>query len=346
MSIYFLDTEPDDAAFFGRELAGEPVHFVSRLGEVKADACVLSMFIHTPVSGAFLEKHPGIRLIATRSTGIDHIDLDACRARGVTIANVPTYGDHTVAEHTFALILTLSRRLRETIRPPGETDRVTYSDVRGFDLRDKTLGVVGAGRIGRHVIRIARAFGMRVLAFDPYLPIPADQEGGFEYAPFETLLAESHVITLHLPGRAETRHLLNADAFAHCRPGVLIVNTSRGSLIDTEALLDALDGGQVGGAGLDVLEEDSLIRQEPTRLIGAQIIDRLRNLHASEAVPDHQADRAREIEELLRNKRLLARPEVIFTPHVAFNSVEANARINARTAENIRQFLRGVPVRL
>ncbi len=249
---------------------------------------VLSMFIHTPIDGAFLEKHPAIRLIATRSTGIDHIDLDACRARGITIANVPTYGDHTVAEHTFALILTLSRRLRETIRPPGETDRVAYSDVRGFDLRDKTLGVVGAGRIGRHVIRIARAFGMRVLAFDPYLPIPADQEGGFEYAPFEKLLAESHVITLHLPGRAETHHLLNADAFARCRPGVMIVNTSRGSLIDTEALLDALDGGQVGGAGLDVLEEDSLIRQEPTRLIGAQIINRLRSLHASEAVADHE----------------------------------------------------------
>ena len=302
------------------------------------------MFIHTPIDGAFLEKHPAIKFIATRSTGIDHIDLDACRARGIAIANVPTYGDHTVAEHTFALILTLSRRLRETIRPPGETDRVAYSAVRGFDLRDKTLGVVGAGRIGRHVIRIARAFGMRVLAFDPYLPIPADQEGGFEYAPFETLLAESHVITLHLPGRAETQHLLDADAFARCRPGVLIVNTSRGSLIDTEALLDALDVGQVGGAGLDVLEEDSLIRQEPTRLIGAQIISRLRSLNPAETVADHESDRTKEIEALLRNKRLLARPEVIFTPHVAFNSVEANARINARTVENIRQFLRGEPV--
>ena len=264
----------------------------------------------------------------------------------ITIANVPTYGDHTVAEHTFALILTLSRRLRETIRPPGETDRVAYSDVRGFDLRDKTLGVVGAGRIGRHVIRIARAFGMRVLAFDPYLPIPADQEGGFEYVPFETLLAESHVITLHLPGRAETHHLLNADAFARCRPGVLIVNTSRGSLIDTEALLDALDGGQVGGAGLDVLEEDSLIRQEPTRLIGAQIINRLRSLNAGgDPWPTTRPTGPGKSKELLRNKRLLARPEVIFTPHVAFNSVEANARINGRTVENIRQFLRGEPVR-
>ena len=209
MSIYFLDAEPGDAAFFERELAGEPVHFRFPAGRGrKADACVLSMFIHTPIDGAFIEKHPAIRLIATRSTGIDHIDLDACRARGITIANVPTYGDHTVAEHTFALILTLSRRLRETIRPPGETDRVAYSDVRGFDLRDKTLGVVGAGRIGRHVIRIARAFGMTVLVFDPGLPVPADQEGGFEYVSFDELLAVSHLITLHLPGRPDrgTRH--------------------------------------------------------------------------------------------------------------------------------------------
>ena len=254
-----------------------------------------------------------------------------------------TYGDHTVAEHTFALILTLSRRLRETIRPPERTDRIAYSDVRGFDLRDKTLGVVGAGRIGRHVIRIARAFGMRVLAFDPFLPIPPDQEGGFEYARFEALLAESHVITLHLPGRVETHHLLDAAAFARCRPGVLIINTSRGSLIDTEALLDALDTGQVGGAGLDVLEEDSVIRQEPTRLIGAQIISRLQSMTNPADIHEHETERVREIEDLLRNKRLLARPEVIFTPHVAFNSVEANARINMHTVENIRRFLRGEP---
>ena len=120
----------------------------------------------------------------------------------------------------------------------------------------------------------------------------------------------------------------------------MIINTSRGGLIDTDALLDALDSGQVGGAGLDVLEEDSIVRQETTRVLGAQIVDRLHRTTAADELHDHNPARLKEIQDLLRNKRLLARPDVIFTPHVAFNSVEANARINAATVENIRRFLR------
>ena len=160
------------------------------------------------------------------------------------------------------------------------------------------------------------------------------------------MLAESHVLTLHVPLRPETHHLLNADTLARCRPGVLIVNTARGALIDTDALLHALDSGQVGGAGLDVLEEDSTLRQETTRLIGQQIIDRLKTVTDPAELHDHEASRIKELQGLLRNKRLLAWPNVIFTPHVAFNSVEAVERINTATVDNILGFLKGEPANL
>ena len=343
MSIYFLDAEPGDIAFFEKELPGQPLHFARWPGEVKADATVLSLFIHTRVDTRFLDRHPALRLVASRSTGVEHIDLAACRARGVTVLNVPSYGEHTVAEHTFALILTLSRRLREVVRAPGKEDRVAYESVRAIELRGKTLGVLGAGRIGRHVIRMARAFGMHVLAYDTRREesgVPL-QDDACAYAPLEAVLAGAHVLTLHVPLRPETRHLLRRETLALCRRGVIIINTARGALIDTDALLEALGSGQVGGAGLDVLEEDSVIRQEATRVISEQIVQRLHAITG--AVEPHGQDpaRVRELENLFRNKRLLSRPDVIFTPHIGFNSVEAVERINAATAENIRRFLRG-----
>ena len=339
--IYFLDAEAGDATFFAGALVEETLQFVDRLGDVGADARVLSLFIHTHIDAPFLDAHPRLQLIATRSTGTDHLDEEACRARGITVANVPSYGEHTVAEHTLALILTISRRLREVIGQPGKTDRMSYEPVRAFELRGKTLGVIGAGRIGQHVIRMARAFGMKVLSFDvaqdPCSPKVADCEA----ATLDRLLAEAHVVSLHVPLLPETHHLLDRDTFARCRPGVIVINTARGGLIDTDALLEALDSGQVGGAGLDVLEEDSIIRQETTRVIGEQIVQRLHNLSGPAELHDRAPGRIRELENLFRNKRLLARPDVIFTPHVAFNSVEAIERINQATAENIRLFLRG-----
>ena len=341
MSIYFLDAEASDRAFFELALAGETLRFVDRLSEVAADARALSLFIHTQIDARFLAARPDLKLIATRSTGADHIDLAACRERGVTVANVPSYGEHTVAEHTFALILTLSRRMREVIGTPGKTDRVPYEAVRATELRGKTLGVIGAGRIGQHVIRIARAFGMKVLTFDvansPCPPGVVDCEA----ATLDRLLAEAHILTLHIPLLPETHHILNRDALARCRPGVIVINTARGGLIDTDALLDALDSGQVGGAGLDVLEEDSIIRQEATSVIGEQIVRRLHTVTGPAELHDRDPGRIKELENLMRNRRLLARPDVIFTPHVAFNSVEAIARINLTTAENIRLSLRG-----
>ena len=344
MSIYFLEAEQSEVAFFEAALPGRPIRFVSRLSDVGADAEILCPFIHTHVDEAFLRAHPELRLIATRSTGVDHLDLAACHARGVTVCHVPTYGEHTVAEHTFALILTLSRRLLEVAARSGKPGSLSYEATRATELRGKTLGVVGVGRIGRHVIRMAQAFGMRILAFDIAATGPTDADAGFEYVPFKRLLAESHIITLHIPHLKETHHLINRENIGRCRPGVVLINTARGGLIDTDALLDALDSGQVGAVGLDVLEDDDGRGSDPTKIIGAQIVSRLKAVHTSAELHDRDSGRIKELEDLMRNKRLLARPNVVFTPHVAFNSVEAVARINTSTAENILSFLGGSPV--
>ena len=344
MSIYFLETEASEVAFFEAAFPGHDLRFVPRLAAVGADAQALCLFIHLPVDDDFLRRHPALRLIATRSTGTDHLDLAACRARGVTVCHVPSYGEHTVAEHTFALILTLSRRLREVTVCPSQSRHLSYEATRAIELRGKTLGVVGAGRIGRHVIRMAEAFGMRVLAFDTAVREAVPQGPGCEFVPFKRLLGESHIITLHVPLRPETRHLLNRDTIGRCRPGVILINTARGGLIDTDALLEALEAGQVSAVGLDVLEDDDGRGEDTAKIIGEQIIRRLHAMNTSAELHDREAGRVKELQDLMRNKRLLALPNVVFTPHVAFNSVEAIARINTTTAENIRGFLGGAPV--
>ena len=241
VSIYFLEVEPSDASYFENALAGRDVHFAAKPGRVGAKAEVVSVFIHTTIDRAFLDAHPALRLVATRSTGCEHIDLAACHERGVAVANVPSYGEHTVAEHTFALILALSRRLFEVTGALAAEGKLSYAATRAFELRGKTLGVIGAGRIGRHVITIAQAFGMKVLAFDIHTPAAVARHAGFDYAPLDRLLAEAHILTLHVPVGPDTHHLLNRDTLARCRPGVLVINTSRGALIDTDALLDVLD---------------------------------------------------------------------------------------------------------
>jgi D-lactate dehydrogenase len=287
-------------------------------------ASILSVFIHSSVDVAVLERMPNLNLLATRSTGCDHIDLDACSARGVAVANVPAYGENTVAEHTFAMILALSRRLLAAERK-GRRGDFDLAGLQGFDLKERTLGVVGAGRIGLHVIRIARAFGMIVLAYDPQREDLLAEVLGFEYAELPELLARSDVVTLHAPALPQTHHLIDADALAAMRDGALLINTARGSLIDTAALVEALNSGRLGGVGLDVFEGEQAILED----------------HALLASSSDDAIRA------AFGRRLLAdREDVILTPHNAFNSFEAVQRIADTTADNIRGWLAGTPLNL
>jgi len=286
------------------------------------DVEALSVFIYSQVDAKVLERLPRLRLIATRSTGYDHIDLEAARAKGVRVANVPNYGENTVAEHTFALILALSRQIHKfyTRVSAGNFSR---EGLTGFDLKGKTLGVIGVGRIGLHVIKIARGFGMEVLASDIRQDSFLSELMNFRYVPVEHLLAHSDIISLHMPHNSATHHFLNRERMALLRRGALLINTARGALVDTAALLEALDNGTLAGAGLDVLEGEHYITEEQEMLRSEQPAEVLR--------------------EIVRDQILLRRENVVFTPHNAFNSREALLRILDTTAENISDFLAGQP---
>ncbi len=330
--ICFVSTESEEAAFFAEKFEAFDASF-DELADVPKDVEAISIFVNDRIDEAFLAKHPNLKMIATRSMGCDHMDLAACRKRNIRVTHVSGYGENTVAEHTFALMLALSRRIRESTEA-ALAGRFTHEDFRGMDLRGSTLGVVGAGRVGLHVIRIAAAFGMKVLAYDA-VPNPIHTELlDFAYTSFETLIRDSDVITLHIPLNPETHHVFNRETFSHCRPGVLIINTARGCLIDSEALVDALDSGQVGGAGLDVIEEEGVFHGGATALLGAQIVDRVRRTVDTDriALP---IGRMKEISRFVASHALLRRPQVVFTPHNAYNSVETREFISRTTTENL-----------
>ena len=286
------------------------------------EAEVVSPFIYSKLTAKVLATLPKLKLIATRSTGFDHIDLAECRRRGVMVCNVPFYGENTVAEHTFALILALSRKVHEAF-VRVRAGNFSLDGLRGFDLKDKTIGVVGAGHIGLHVIRIARGFGMKVLAFDVRRNNFLAEVLGFEYAELDDLLGRSDITTLHAPYNMHTHHLIHPGNVGKIKRGAILINTSRGGLVDTDALLQALDAGILAGAGLDVLEGEESVLEE-SALLG-------------DAVNPEKLRRA------IQNHLILKKPNVVFTPHNAFNSQEALERILETTAENIAAFAAGTP---
>jgi D-lactate dehydrogenase len=284
------------------------------------DVDCLSIFIYSRLNDGVLDHLPQLKLITTRSTGFDHIDTKVCAQRGIAVANVPVYGENTVAEHTFALILSLSRNVHKSYRHAVE-GRMDLAALIGFDLKDKTLGVIGAGRIGLHVIKIARGFGMRILVYDVRHDNFLSELLNFTYTSLEQLLAESDIISLHAPYMPATHHLLNRERLRQTKPGALLINTARGGLVDTDALIEVLGSGQLGGAGLDVVEGEELIKEEHELLHAPQ---------ASEA-----------LQALVRRSVLLKKDNVVFTPHNAFNSHEAHRRILDTTIENVRAWQRG-----
>jgi len=199
---------------------------------------------------------PDLKFVLTRSVGYDHIDLEEARRRGIPVSHVPDYGAHMIAEHAFALMLAVARNIvrgDERYKRQGE-----FSDrgLQGIELFGKTLGVIGTGRIGMHAVRLGRGFGMRVLACDKIENHAAAQELGFKYAPLERVLSESDFVSLHVTLTPDTQHLMDAKSLAQLKPGVILVNTARGAVVDTQALKDALGSGHLAGAGLDVLEDE------------------------------------------------------------------------------------------
>jgi D-lactate dehydrogenase len=291
----------------------------------KVEDCACISVINCPggkLDAEMLQKLPSLNLIAVRATGFDPVDLAECRNRKITVCNVPFYAENTVAEHTFALMLSLSRNVHKAYVKVME-GKFGMGDLEGFDLRGKTLGVVGAGRIGLHTIRIARAFSMKVLVFDVRQDGFMAETLGFEYVPMDRLLQESDIITLHAPYNAHTHHMIDAAAIGKMNKGVIIINTARGGLIDTDALMDALDSGQVAGAGLDVIEGEEMLKEDAALLDDGSMMKKLAKL--------------------VKGDLLHGMHNVVYTPHIAFYSREAFARNVSTTCENIRAFAEGKP---
>jgi D-lactate dehydrogenase len=290
------------------------------------DADVISCFIYSSLTREVLEKFKNLKLIATRSTGFDHIDVDYCNERGIAIANVPAYGAHTVAEHVFALLLALSRHLRRALQQTREGN-FSLRGLRGFDLYGKTIGIIGTGYIGIRTAEIAKGFGMNVLAHDIHPHMDEARQMGFTYTSLDRLLAQSDIISLHVPATRSTHHLLSDREFGIMKDGVVIINTARGANIDVKALLSALAEGKVAGVGLDVLPDEPSIREE-AELLRASF------------------SKQHDLETLLVDHALLHHKNVIVTPHSAFYTTEAIERILQTTSDNIQAFHDGIPLHI
>jgi D-lactate dehydrogenase len=329
MRITFFEMPPAEQGIIKQILSGHECIFVEGvLSEETATSAAGSqavcVFVNCMVNRAVISALPELKFIATRSTGFDHIDLVAAKERGIAVATVPGYGSRTVAEFAFGLILTLSRKIfRARLRLLEGAD-FSIADLQGFDLFGKTLGVVGTGRIGKNVISIARGFGMRVLAYDPHPDVEFAKTADIAYVALPELLAQSDIVTLHAPSTKETHHLINADNIFTMKKGALLINTARGELIETDAMVRALAAGHLGGVGLDVLEDEHALREE------AELLAR-----APEKLTDFKM--------LYENHLLMDQPNAILTPHIAFSTREAVGEILEITAKNILSYASGTP---
>ncbi|MHB0934946.1 MAG: hydroxyacid dehydrogenase [Armatimonadota bacterium] len=328
MNITAFEVDDWEQPAFGPLQDAHEVHFIAdRLtadnAREYADTEILSVFAYSQVTREVLEVLPRVKMIATRSTGVDHIDLAYCRERGIVVSNTPKYGANTVAEHTFGLILVISHRLYDAIARTRH-GRFSFEGLQGFDLEGRTLGVIGTGSIGKHVIRIARGFGMEVIAFDVKHDDDAARELGFSYVELDALLARADIVTLHVPGSEKTRLLISTDQFRQMKDGAVLINTARGDVVDIQALAQALAEGKLAAAGLDVLPKEPVIREE-TEL--------LRHVYQDTAHSDT----------VLADSVLMRLENVYITPHSAFFTREAVQRMLETTVKNIASFLEGHP---
>ncbi|PIR06624.1 MAG: hydroxyacid dehydrogenase [Candidatus Komeilibacteria bacterium CG11_big_fil_rev_8_21_14_0_20_36_20] len=330
MNITFLEVKQWEETYL-REKLGKiknvSLNFFSKpssqkvLKKIKATD-ILGVFIYSNINQAALAALPNLKFIATMSTGFDHLDLKACQARKITISNVPFYGENTVAEHTFALILALSRRLFPSVENARKY-QFDLSDInlRGHDLKDKTIGIVGFGHIGQRVAKIAKGFEMKVIAFDPHKDQRLAKKLDIKYVSFEYLLGYSDIISLHAPYNKKTHHLINKNNIKLIHKGTCLINTARGGLVETQALVTALKKKIITCAGLDVLEEEHFIKEE------------------KELLAKPFQEKTQDFKTILQGHLLIQDPRVLVTPHNAFNSVEALQRILDTTIDNIKGYL-------
>lgn len=293
--ILFLDVAPDEQSLVLSNFPDASFAPADAPTEAMVQAEVIVTFVTTSFNAERLAALPHLKLLCARSAGTDHIDLVTCKARGIVVCSVPDYGAHVIAEHAFALLLSSVRCI-----PEGNT-RVKAGDfswrgLKGMALRGKTMGVVGTGRIGRNLIQIALGFGMRVIAYDVY------KAPGIDYVEWDELWAQSDIVSLHMPLLPDTKNIVNEKTLAVCKPGLVLVNTARGGLIEAEALVGALKSGRIAKALLDVLPDEH-------------------DLSAEHGLIDHR--------------------NVVVTPHVAFYTDDSVKELYGQTAVSIREWQAG-----
>ncbi len=280
---------------------------------------IISPFIYSKFDEEALGKLPNLKMIATRSTGIDHIDKKICEKRNIKVTNVPVYGSNTVSEYVFALLLATTKKVVIAHQSVEDGD-FSPEGLTGVDLYGKTLGVIGVGKIGQNVIKIARGFGMKVLGVDGGRDPKMEKKSGFKYVDLETCLKQSDFVTLHVPAIPETFHMINKKNIKLMKSGSYLINTARGAVVETEAIVWALNNKILAGAGLDVTEEEMLV-------------DSMSVVMSDKVSKDG-------LQDILSFHLLRDRDDVVFTPHNAFNTKEAIERIVKATVENINEFVK------
>ena len=314
MKIAFFDTKSYDRASFeeiGKDNGIKFKFFETKLNEdtVKLASGFdgVCIFVNDTVNKAVIDElyEYGVKIIILRCAGFNNVDLKAAEGK-ITVVRVPAYSPYAVAEHTMALILTSVRRIHKAF-VRTKSFNFSLSDLTGFDLYGKTVGVIGTGKIGKIFTNICKGFGMNVLAYDKY----PDKNADLNYVELDELFKQSDIISLHCPLTDETYHVVNKESIAKMKPGVMIVNTSRGALIDADALLEGIKARHIGGACLDVYEEESDFFFED---------------YSSHIVEDDVL------------ARLISMPNVLVTSHQAFLTEEALSNIAQTSIENILEF--------
>ncbi len=323
MEISIFDiNEKNQIDFFKKSFKGHKINFydksIQNIPTIKFKKSeVVIVFIYSNITKYIIDRLPKLKCILTQSTGFDHIDINYAKLKSIEVGYVPFYGENTVAEHTFALILNLSRKVHKSYLRTMENN-FEIDGLRGFDLKGKTLGIIGVGHIGLHVIRMAKGFGMHVKAFDISEENFLSEVMHFNYTSLDEILTTSDIITLHMPINKSTYHFLDEKKIKKTKKGIYIINTSRGGLIDTNILYKYLKNGHIGGLGLDVIEGEAFISHEE------ELID--------------NPNKFKDLRQVILDEKIFKMENVIFTPHNAFNSKEAILRIMQTTIDNLISF--------
>jgi len=282
---------------------------------------VISPFIYSKIDEKEIERAKNLKLIVTRSTGFDHIDMEKCKKRKITVCNIPDYGTSTVAEYTVLLILALLRKFKQVIKAIEKEVEINPEKLRGNDLKGKVVGIIGAGRIGTEVAKILHSFQTKILYFDIRENNIIEEKYRGKRVSLEELLRNSDIITLHVPLTPSTYHLINKKNITLIKKNAILVNTSRGSVVETEALIYALENDMLKGVALDVFEGEEIIKKE---------------LDVLKRDVDYT-----EIKKALAAHVLSKFENVILSPHIAYNTEEALERILEKTIETIKRFQEG-----